>query len=364
MNKIHKYITAFAILPFLLSGCARIGEKSANTAIIYGVVAVISLLMLAAYTLLPYKKDPWFLLLYSSVLIVNVGYFALSLSASLEEALLANRISYLGSVFLPISMIMIILNLTGAQNKKHTAVFLLIVAVFVFLVAASPGYLDIYYKEAFIETVNGGTVLRKVYGPWHILYLIYLVGCFTAILSTIIWANVKKKIESNTKAVILTIAVTVNLGVWLLEQLVSVDFELLSVSYIISEMFLLALYVMINETEKKIRQVKEEAIAALAEGTQAIENTEVVYDVIKDPEKMSADLRYFRDSLTMLTPTEHTIYNMYNEGLTTKEIMRQLNITENTLKFHNKNLYGKLGVSSRKQLMELSKELSHWENTK
>ena len=33
--------------------------------------------------------------------------------------------------------------------------------------------------------------------------------------------------------------------------------------------------------------------------------------------------------------------------------MSTLNIKENTLKFHNKNLYGKLGVSSRKQLLEV-----------
>jgi len=35
--------------------------------------------------------------------------------------------------------------------------------------------------------------------------------------------------------------------------------------------------------------------------------------------------------------------------------LQELSIAENTLKFHNKNLYGKLGVSSRKQLLEYAK---------
>ena len=35
--------------------------------------------------------------------------------------------------------------------------------------------------------------------------------------------------------------------------------------------------------------------------------------------------------------------------------MAMLNIKENTLKFHNKNLYHKLGVSSRKELLEIYK---------
>ena len=47
------------------------------------------------------------------------------------------------------------------------------------------------------------------------------------------------------------------------------------------------------------------------------------------------------------------MYEAYLAGKTTKEILAELNIKENTLKFHNKNLYGKLGVTSRKQLMEV-----------
>jgi DNA-binding CsgD family transcriptional regulator len=38
--------------------------------------------------------------------------------------------------------------------------------------------------------------------------------------------------------------------------------------------------------------------------------------------------------------------------------MEQLNIKENTLKFHNKNIYGKLGVSSRKQLIATYSDLN------
>ena len=36
--------------------------------------------------------------------------------------------------------------------------------------------------------------------------------------------------------------------------------------------------------------------------------------------------------------------------------MKALDIKENTLKYHNKNMYGKLGVKSRKELMQFAKE--------
>jgi DNA-binding CsgD family transcriptional regulator len=39
--------------------------------------------------------------------------------------------------------------------------------------------------------------------------------------------------------------------------------------------------------------------------------------------------------------------------------MLSLNIKENTLKYHNRNIYNKLGVSSRKQLIELALSAEH-----
>lgn len=65
----------------------------------------------------------------------------------------------------------------------------------------------------------------------------------------------------------------------------------------------------------------------------------------------------FAANLPNLTNTERTIYQFYVAGKTTKEIMATLNIKENTLKYHNKNIYGKLEVSSRKELREIAKAL-------
>ena len=93
---------------FIFSGCGMIGEKAASMSIIYGTVAFFSLVLLAAYFLLVYRKELWFVLLFASVFVVNSGYFLLSVSKTLDAALWANRLSYLGSVFLPMIMLIII----------------------------------------------------------------------------------------------------------------------------------------------------------------------------------------------------------------------------------------------------------------
>ncbi|MBR5259223.1 MAG: helix-turn-helix transcriptional regulator, partial [Eggerthellaceae bacterium] len=65
----------------------------------------------------------------------------------------------------------------------------------------------------------------------------------------------------------------------------------------------------------------------------------------------------FLEGLSTLTKTERAIYDLYLDDRNTQEILDHLEITSNTLKFHNKNLYTKLGVSSRKRLVAIARHL-------
>ena len=232
----------------------------------------------------------WFLLLFCSVLIVNAGYLALSLSVTLEGALVANRVAYFGSAMLPLSMLMTVLNLTGVQYKKWVPALLIFISAAAFLLAAT------------------------------------------------LSAAAKKKMDFNFQAVILVCDVFVNIGVWLFGQMVEIPFEFLSVSYIISELFLLALYLMIQENDKRFAEARRKENDARRSLAQA-----------QNPS--AEQCRAFEKGLPTLTQTEQAIYRCYVDGMSTKEILQQMNIKENTLKYHNRNIYSKVGVSSRKQLL-------------
>ena len=327
-----------------LSGCTSVGDGSASLSIIYGVVAVLSALLLIGCLFLVRQKRQWFALLFSSVLVVNIGYTVLSVSYCLEMALWANRVSYLGSVFLPLAMLMIILNITNTRTKRWVPISLFSLAVVVFLIAASPGILPIYYKEVSFEVVNGVSTLVKVYGPLHPLYLVYLLGYFSAMIAVIIRASIKKTFDSTAHAVIIAMAVFVNIGVWFIEQISSIDFEFLSVSYIITELFLCGVHMVMNENQRLRELVRQKEEALRATSTDVSRADRVV---------SSEMMEYFAQGLDTQTSQERQIYEAYLSGMSTKDIMIELNIKENTLKFHNKNLYSKLGVSSRKQLLEV-----------
>jgi len=334
-----------------LSGCGAAEGKTVDLTIIYGVAMAISLLLLVGYCTLAKQKMKLYMLLFSSVAVVNIGYFWLSVSPTLEQALMANRLAYLGSVLLPLSMFFIIRKATNCKRSPTLFWVLLGISGAIFLIAASGGILGIYYKEVSLQVVNGVSSLKKVYGPLHSLYLVFLLGYLVAMVTTIIRAAVKKNINTPAHGVILAIAVSVNIGVWFIEQVADFDFEMLCLSYIISELFLLGVHLVVSENER---------LQTLVSQAQAVQSQDAAAPIPReieswaDPERV----KLFIAGLDALTPTEKRVYDAYVNRFTTKEIMASMNITENTLKFHNKNIYSKLGVSSRKELLQLYAQIS------
>lgn len=74
----------------------------------------------------------------------------------------------------------------------------------------------------------------------------------------------------------------------------------------------------------------------------------------KLPEVDPDSFERFMQCLCTLTPKERSIFDLYMEGKKAKEILPLAGINENTLKYHNKNIYSKLGVTSRRQLLEFA----------
>lgn len=334
-----------------MSGCSAIGEKSATMSGIYFVTSLLAIILLAGYCFLIKKKEPWFVILFSAVVVVNIGYLSLSVSSSLKEALFANRVAYLGSVILPLSMLILILTACGINPPKWFIGVLIGLSCSMFLIAASPGYLNIYYKEVSLVITDGVAMLDKKYGVLHSLYLYYLLGYFGAMIASILYARFTKRVKSSIHAVLLLMSVFVNIGVWLMEQFVKIDFEILSVSYIVTELFLLGISFLLQD--KKIQNI------FTFTADDSIQETNVSNEVnlnscVETYDELSEKYKYLVSKLHTLTPTEKQIYELYVSGKQIKEVKEILFISDNTLKYHNRNIYSKLGVSSRKELIEVS----------
>jgi RNA polymerase sigma factor (sigma-70 family) len=71
----------------------------------------------------------------------------------------------------------------------------------------------------------------------------------------------------------------------------------------------------------------------------------------KEPIESSALFSAFVKNIKTLSPAERAVFNLYMEGYTAQEIAKILCLSINTIKTHNKRIYTKLNVSSRKELL-------------
>lgn len=208
----------------------------------YGITAFIALCMVGVCVVAEKKRDVWLALVFVSVAICTVGYYMLSISKSLDDALNSNRIAYLGSVFLPFFMLMMILRFCGMKRGKQLIIPLVVFGIVMLGITTSPGILPIYYSTVDIAFVDGGTKLIREYGPFHALYYVYLIGYMLSMIAVAFYAIAKRKIKSRLHTVLLLCAVFCNITIWLVEQFLPRGFEWLSVSYILTECLILAIY--------------------------------------------------------------------------------------------------------------------------
>lgn len=317
--------------------------RRVDMSVVYGITMAISLMMLIGYLSIIRKKDKWLLAVFIAVTIVNMGYFMLSLSKTVEFALVANKIAYFGSIFLPMFMLLTIFDLSNIRYNKVLPISLAVVGVLIFALVCTTGYLPWYYKEVSLGYADGASKLIKVYGPAHISYLIYLTLYFATMIGAIIYSAVKKKVVSK-HTILMAIVVFGNIAVWFMEQMINLNFEFLSISYLLSELVLLAIYWMVQDLEKTILQKR------VAMGDEITNDEKVALLLTRLPKGESLTLR------------EKEILVALIENKKRREIAEQLNISENTVKTHTAHVYDKLGVSGKEELNEIFKPLEAKEN--
>ena len=159
--------------------------------IVYGAVAILSVLLLVGYLLLEKKKERTFIFLTGCVAVVNTGYFLLAAANSLSMAMFANAVSYFGAAYSVLAMLQIIINVCGMKWTKWISGIFVAISTVAFLLAASGDWLGLYYTSVDITSIGGMTKLVKEYGPLHILYTVYLLS-YVLIMVTVIWYAAKK----------------------------------------------------------------------------------------------------------------------------------------------------------------------------
>ena len=319
--------------------------KNGVLSIVYGAVALLSVLLIMSYFLFDKRKDRRFMALFCCVATSNLGYFLLSICRSLAVAKTANAISYFGGAFSMLVMLLIIYDVCQMRKRKWLTWSLIGISTAFFVLAASGDWLGLYYRAVSLEVINGTTHLVKEYGPLHGLYALYLAGYVVLMLLCIGYAAKTKRLYSPKYTIFLLVTVLLNVGMWLVEQTIDEEFEFLSVSYVITEVLLLLIYNMLCDYGI-IRP--ESGILSVQMLTQL--NTRQV-DPGALPPGMEDMFRSFADKAKSLSSAERRILNYYIDGHDISEIPELAFISIHTVKKHNRSIYQKLEIASRDELM-------------
>ncbi len=319
--------------------------KAGVLSIVYGAVALLSVLILISYFLFDKNKKQLFLALFSCVAASNCGYFLLSICSSLAVAKFANGLSYFGGAFSMLVMLLIIYKVCQIRQQKRLIWTFIGISVAIFMLAATGDWLGLYYRSVSLEIINGTTHLVKEYGPLHCLYALYLAAYIVIMIVCIIYAAKTKRLTSPKYTIFLLVTVLLNVGVWLVEQMINEEFEFLSVSYIVTEIMLLLIYDMLCDygiIHPKAGVLSVQMLTQL--NTKQINPGEL-------PPGMEEMFQSFAEKAKTLSTAERRILNYYIDGHDIADIPELAYISIHTVKKHNRSIYQKLEIASRDELM-------------
>ena len=309
----------------------------------YGALFLLSLSLLPLYFLFVRKKqnEPWLLFLFACVGVVNLGYTLIAFSNTVEFALFANKITYLGQILIPLCMFMLISKLCGYTYKKWVLGVLIGAAVIMFAIICTTGYLDWYYTSATIEKVDGATVLHKEYGVLHPINLIYVILYFVGMITVIGLSLGQHKSASQKHACGMLLIVLGNIAMWCFGKVIPWEVEFLSVTYLMSAGGFLIEWLMLQDYVHK----NEVPSPVIVEEKAPI----IIVDNMTRAEKIKTILASLPED-TVLSTRQMDILERILDYKSRKEIAVELHLSENTVKTHTGMLYKALGVSGRDEI--------------
>lgn len=193
----------------------------------------------------------------------------------------------------------------------------------------------------------------------------------------------KKADSENSKQVLSLISIAVfNIVVWLLEQGISHDYEFLSVTYVITGLFLLFMYynsqIKNNVSEYELAgNSAEPQIADSSYGMGYAVDDDIINDtnmetfetattendmiIVSPPPKKQEQVYVFSESeickimqnnpsVKLLTVRECEVLRLLLENRKRRDIATALYVSENTIKKHTSHIFAKLEVGNRKEL--------------
>ncbi len=171
----------------------------------YHVLLAMSIVLAILYLLSWHKHyDVHVTLIFMLVPIAILGNVLTVRSTTLGEAILANKVTYLGGTFLILIITLSILNLCQINIPQWGKIAMFAMSTFVYLMVLTVGDRPWFYRSCEFTLDDGaGRLVNKVYGPFHTMFAVIVMLYFAIGIAAMVYSFLRKKSVPNKIIVLL-----------------------------------------------------------------------------------------------------------------------------------------------------------------
>ncbi|MCQ2080325.1 MAG: HD domain-containing protein [Lachnospiraceae bacterium] len=167
------------------------------------------------------------------VVISNLGFYFVTISAGYEETILAHKIALAGGVFLPVFYFFLVLEICHISLNRFASIAMVMGQGFIYSLVCTMDKSDLFYKNIATHTVDGICIITEECGTWHFLFPLMMFLYFLASIIVANYSLLKKKAVNKCSLLIMLIFVAFALGVYVAERIIDPEYELIPIVYVV-----------------------------------------------------------------------------------------------------------------------------------
>ena len=197
---------------------------------------IASVALTGLYMLIWHKHyDVHITLVFVLVPVVNLGFMLMSRAQGLEEAIMANKIAYIGGVYLQLMITIAVFTLCRIPLNRWFQIGLFALSSAVYLAVLTQGNRSLFYRSVSMAYTNGSATLIKEYGPLHHVFIGVVMFYFLLSWCAIFYAFAKKKQVSRKILILLFLPEVIAMACYFGGRLIMPGLELMPAAYLLAQ---------------------------------------------------------------------------------------------------------------------------------
>lgn len=192
---------------------------------------IVSLGMLLWLRVFDVRKSSIQLINLLLIVISNLGFYFIAISSNVEEALAAQKIAYVGGIFLPLFYLFLVMEICHIELEKYISIILVSIQCVLYAFVCTIGKNELFYISANLYSKNGNKILEKVYGPVHSVYMLTMYVYLIAAIAVAIYTLRSKKAVNRRGVLAVVVFSTIAVAAYVIEKVIGIEYELIPIIF-------------------------------------------------------------------------------------------------------------------------------------